>query len=73
MLLGRPSLRREEPSSEVWQYAAGPCVLHVFLYAESAQTGLHVSHYEIRHGEAKARAASDCFEAVLHRDESAAP
>ncbi len=73
VLLGRPSLRREEPSSEVWQYAAGPCVLHVFLYAESAQTGLHVSHYEIRHGEAKARAASDCFEAVLHRDESAAP
>jgi len=45
-LLGKPILRRNEHPAEVWQYGAGQCVLHVFLYADGASGPYRVSHID---------------------------
>jgi len=34
--LGKPSLIRQEPPAEVWQYAGRACILDVTLYADPA-------------------------------------
>ena len=45
-LLGKPALRRTEAPGEVWQYVAGACVIHLFLY-RGEQGGEHrVQHVE---------------------------
>ena len=31
-LLGEPTLMRQDPPAQIWQYAADICVMHVFLY-----------------------------------------
>ena len=45
-MLGKPTLRRNEPPAEVWQYVAGRCVLHLFLYADDANSPYRVSHVD---------------------------
>jgi len=69
--LGPPNLRREEPRSEVWQYATQGCVLHVFLYEAGSPPERRVSHYEIGGPDTAGLPAEPCFETLLHRDEAA--
>ncbi|MDP7548553.1 MAG: hypothetical protein QGF20_14790 [Alphaproteobacteria bacterium] len=75
-LLGKPTLRRSEPPAEVWQYGAAKCVLHVFLYNDTAEGRYRVSHVDVvrrRQRGIDAGAASgetlqqECFGRVLHR------
>ena len=69
--LGPPNLRREEPRSEVWQYATRGCVLHVFLYEAGSPPERRVSHYEIGGPDTAGSPPEPCFETLLHRDEAA--
>lgn len=48
-LLGPPALRRGEPGVEVWQYSGKACVLHVFLYRDSANGPFRVAHVDTVH------------------------
>lgn len=49
-LLGYPRYVREESIARVWQYAAGDCVLDLFLYPDlDAETVYQVIHVEARH------------------------
>ena len=77
--LGPPNLRREEPRSEVWQYAARGCVLHVFLNEAGSPPERRVSHYEISAAATveptpepgPEPGPGSCFETLLRRDEAA--
>jgi len=69
--LGPPNLRREEPRSEVWQYATRGCVLHVFLYEAGSPPERRVSHYEIGGLDTAGSPPEPCFETLLHREEAA--
>ncbi len=60
LLLGLPTLKRQEPPAEVWQYVGRSCALHVFFYLDPAQGGYRVVHVEsIDRG--GARSAGDDF------------
>ena len=54
-VFGAPTLKRRDPPAEVWQYVGSSCVLHIFLYADSAGVGTAVAHVEAldRGGEPK--------------------
>ncbi|MBM3491533.1 MAG: hypothetical protein FJX68_14015 [Alphaproteobacteria bacterium] len=45
-LLGKPALRRVEPPGEMWQYVAGGCVVHLFLYRAERGGEARVQHVE---------------------------
>lgn len=45
-LLGKPTLLRREASAEVWQYGTAQCVLHLFLYRDSAEGSFQVVHID---------------------------
>jgi hypothetical protein len=45
-LLGRPDMLRRDGGAEIWQYRAGACILHLFLYEEGG--ALLVVHAEAR-------------------------
>ncbi|MBC8238961.1 MAG: hypothetical protein H8E30_00655 [Alphaproteobacteria bacterium] len=76
-LLGQPTLQRSEPPSEVWQYSAAHCVLHVFLYSDAANGRYLVAHVDAvprrRQDSSQASRAlgapflQDCFGRVLRR------
>lgn len=52
--LGAPSIRRNEPPAEIWQYKTGKCVLDVYFYAAGPSThpdASEVSYFEMRRPE----------------------
>lgn len=68
MLLGEPGLVRDEPPAQVWLYAAGSCVFHVFLYDHPGE-GYRVSHYDMVAIGPVIHPVKDCFANVLSRAE----
>jgi hypothetical protein len=62
-LLGAPTLLRREPPAEVWQYAGGACVLHVFIYQEVG--GSRVAYYEAAQRSGRSLTARDCYDRLL--------
>ena len=65
-LLGQPSLLRNEPPAQVWQYKLANCVLDIFLYAEETDPdNPRVTYFEIRGDDAAARSMRACFAAIL--------
>ena len=46
VLLGVPSLIRNDAPAQIWQYANSACVLHLFLYERGAGS-YRVEHYEV--------------------------
>lgn len=58
-LLGKPTLRRDEATAQMWQYRGESCVLHLFLYPASGTTGeVRVNHVEARPRQTGAAAAT---------------
>jgi hypothetical protein len=56
-LLGKPTLLRDEPAAQMWQYRSETCVLHLFLYP--AQGGeKRVQYVEARSRQIGATAAT---------------
>jgi len=45
--LGVPGLLRREPPAEFWQFAGDGCVLHVYLYENTADRLYQVTHVEL--------------------------
>jgi len=72
-LLGYPRFVREEQVARVWQYAAGECVLDLFLYPALAQPAdYEVVHVEARHRRVIAPVSlKDCFGGVVQIQVSA--
>ena len=58
-LLGKPTLLREEPTAQMWQYRSESCVLHLFLYPAAGTGGeKRVQHVEARPRQTGAPAAT---------------
>jgi hypothetical protein len=76
-LLGKPARLRREMPAEVWQYSAGGCVLHLFLYQNGAGGPYRVVHMDaVRRGRKPAMRPAgisampfqkDCLNRLLHR------
>lgn len=64
--LGKPSLRRTEPSAEVWQYSGESCSLFVYFYKSDAGT-LGSSYIDARKLAGGADDESACLAQVLRK------
>ena len=65
--LGKPTLIRQEPPAEVWQYADRMCILDITLYADSS--GALVARWvESRDTDGVASDPTACGEALGSRD-----
>jgi len=62
-LLGQPSLLREEPGAQVWQYASTSCVLLLYLYADELDS-YRVTHMEARDKGQGSSDVADCLAAT---------
>lgn len=71
-LLGQPTLLRQEPPAQVWQYASDDCVLYVFLYRNHRDTGRsRVRYVESRDPATAAREPTPpCVNQFMHRHKS---
>ena len=69
LLLGEPNLVRQEPPAQVWLYADGSCVFHVYLYEQPGDGGYRVTHYDMLTHARAIRPARDCFGSLLQRAE----
>jgi hypothetical protein len=69
LLLGEPNLVRREPPAQVWLYADGGCVFHVYLYEQPGAGGYRVTHYDVLTHARAIRPARDCFSSLLQRAE----
>lgn len=61
--LGKPQLRRQESTAEIWQYRRQDCVLDVFLYEES--DGFKVAYLEARDLSAEPVETRPCLRDLL--------
>jgi len=68
-LLGEPNLIRREPPAQVWLYAGGACVFHVYLYKLPDAAGYRVTHYDVSAHPRRIHPARDCFGSLLQRAE----
>lgn len=68
-LLGEPRFIRHEPPAEVWLYAAGNCIFHVFMYDEAGTGSYRVVHYDVAASSRSIQPVNECFANVLSRAE----
>ena len=66
-LLGAPVFQRHDAPAELWQYRHKSCVLDLYLYRESGDSGhgLRVQHYDVRSPSGGEISARDCLAALL--------
>lgn len=77
--LGAPSIRRNEPPAEIWQYKTDKCVLDIYFYAAGPSThpdASEVSYFEMRRPEklqigALTGEIPDAIELTSDRDQKA--